>query len=126
MLNQLEVVTLQAFLTALAQLDTQLPTQLQQDINEVGKMLLNQSQDAINRLLKLAEDDCIKSLYWQARVDIQTQYETQELNKYDNPSQQNQSTTAPPERIANIAIPILTATDSSSAAKKHKSEIIPG
>lgn len=125
MLNPLQTVTLRAFLTALVELDSRLPTALQHDINQVGEMLANaQKDDALNRLIELAENDCLKESYRNARMNIQTQYKSQELNKYDKPSQQNQPTT-PPEHIGNIAIPIFKASDSSAEAKKHKSEIIP-
>lgn len=125
MLNQLQTVTLRAFLTALVELDSTLPAQLQQEINKVGAMFADTPNDAINRLLELAENDCLKQFYQLARINIQKQDEPQERNKYDKPSQSNQSTLTPSWHIANIAIPILTAPDSSIEAKKHQAEIIP-
>jgi hypothetical protein len=125
MLNQPQTVTLHAFLTALVELDSPLSTALQYEINEVGEMLANTQNDvALNRLIELAENDCLKASYGNARRNIQTQYPTKELNKYDQPSEQNQPTT-PTEHIGNIAIAIFKASDSSAEAKKHKSEIIP-
>ena len=124
MLNQAETVTLRAFLIALVELDSPLPATLQQEINKVGEMLANTPNDALNRLLELAENDCLLTSYQQARINIQKQYETQERNKYDQPSQQNQPTPTPSEHLANIAIPILKAADSSAEAKTHKSSII--
>lgn len=124
MLNPLQTVTLRAFLTALVELDSPLPTALQQDINQVGEMLANaQKDDALNRLIELAENDCLKESYQNARRNIQTQYTTQELDKYDKPSQQNQPP-IPEEHLTNIAIAISQASDSSAEAKKYKSEII--
>ncbi|WP_375506712.1 hypothetical protein [uncultured Nostoc sp.] len=123
MLNQPQTVTLRAFLTALVELDSPLPTALQQEINNVGEMLANaQNDNALNRLIELAENDCLKESYRNARINIQTQYKSQELNKYDKPSQQNQPP-IPPEHIGNIAIAIFQATDSSAKAKKLKSDI---
>jgi hypothetical protein len=125
MFNPLQSVTLHAFLTALVELDSPLPTALQQEINKVAEMLSNaQNDDALNRLIELAENDCLEESYRNARMNIQTQYKSQELNKYDKPSEQNQPTT-PTEHIGNIAIAIFKASDSSAEAKKHKSEIIP-
>ncbi|MEH1832261.1 MAG: hypothetical protein V7L29_09340 [Nostoc sp.] len=125
MLNLLQTVTLHAFLRALVKLDSPLPIALQQEINKVGEMLVNtQKDDALNRLLELAENECLKKSYRNARMNIQRQYTTQELNRYDQPSQQNQPT-MPPEHLTNIAIAIFKAPDSSAEAKKHKSEIIP-
>ena len=136
-MNQLQTVTLRAFLTALVELDSPLPIALQQEINQVGEMLANgQKDNALDRLLELAENECLKESYDQARINIQTEYKTQELNRYDKPSQQNQPP-IPPEHIGNIAIAIpsdrlikiaiaiFKAPDSSAEAKKHKSEIIP-
>ncbi|MCL6752865.1 hypothetical protein KBT16_18575 [Nostoc sp. CCCryo 231-06] len=126
MLDPLQTVTLRAFLTALVELDSRLPTALQQEINKVGEILANTSSkdDALNRLLELAENDCLKTSYDDARKKIQREYTTQELNKHDKPSQQNQLT-IPPDHLSNIAMEILKAPDSSAEAKKHKSEIIP-
>ncbi|MEH1940129.1 MAG: hypothetical protein V7L01_07930 [Nostoc sp.] len=125
MLNPLQTVTLRAFLTALVESNSSLPIALQQEINKVGEMLANTSSkdDALNRLLELAENDCLKASYYNARKNIQTEYTTQELNKYDKPSQQNQPT-IPTDHLSNIAIAIFKDPDSSAEAKKHKSEII--
>ena len=87
-------------------------------------MYQTQPDKAINYLIKLAESDVIKELYQQARINIQKNYEIQERNKFDKPSQQK-APAVPPERIANIAIAILQASDSSKEAKNHKSEIMP-
>jgi hypothetical protein len=124
MLNFQQTVTLRAFLTALVELDSPLPTALQHEINKVGEMLANaQKHDALNRLIELAENDCLKVSNDNARINIQTQYTPQELNKFDKPSQQNQPP-IPEEHLTNIAISIFKAPDSSAEAKKHKSEII--
>ncbi|KST69426.1 hypothetical protein [Mastigocoleus testarum] len=124
MLNQLQQVTLISFLRALVELDSPLPAQLQREINEVAKMYQTQPDKAINYLIKLAESDVIKEPYQQARINIQKNYEIQERNKFDKPSQQK-APAVPPERIANIAIAIFQAPDSSKEAKNHKSEIMP-
>jgi len=125
MLTQPQRVTLHAFLTALVELDSPLPATLQQEINTVGEMLANTSKDdALDGLIKLAEDDCLKASYSNARKKFQTEYKTQELNKHDKSNQQNQPTISS-EHIVNTAITILNASDSSAEAKKHKSEILP-
>jgi hypothetical protein len=123
-MNQLQTVTLRAFLTALVELDSPLPPEVQQEINQVGEIFSDSPNAAIDRLLELAENDCLRQSYQQARINIQKQYETQERNKYDKPSQQNQPTPTPSEHLANIAIPILKASDSRAEAKKQKSEIL--
>lgn len=122
--NQPQTVTLHAFLIALVELDSRLPTALQHEINKVGEMLANaQNDDTFDHLIKLAQNDCLKASYGNARMNIQTQYTPRELNRYDNPSQQNQPT-IPPDHLTNIAIAIFQAPDSSAEAKKHKPEII--
>ena len=116
---------------AALELDSPLPAQLQREINEVGKMYQTQPDKAINYLIKLAESDVIEELYQQARINIQKNYEIQERNKFDKPSQQK-APAVPPERIANIAVPlpservsaILQAPDPSAEAKKYKSQIM--
>ncbi len=125
MLNELQKVTLSAFLIALVELDSPLPPELQQEINQVGKIFADTPNAAIDGLLKLAENDYFQELYQQARINIQKQYETKERNKYDKPSQQNQPTPTPSQHLANIAIPILKSSDSSAEAKKQKSKILP-
>jgi hypothetical protein len=124
-LNLTEKVTLLAFLTALLQLDTPLPTELQQEINRVGKIFATQPSVATNCLVELAESECIKPLYIQARINIQTEYEDQERHKFDKPSKQKQPNAVPDERLENIALPILQASDSSAEAKKYQVDIIP-
>jgi hypothetical protein len=124
-LNLTEKVTLRAFLTALLQLDTPLPTELQQEINRVGKIFATQPSVATKDLGKLAEYECIKPLYIQARINIQTEYEIQERNRFDDPSKQIQPNAVPSERLENIASPILQASDSSAEAKKYQSDIVP-
>ncbi|MBE8967866.1 hypothetical protein IQ277_16885 [Nostocales cyanobacterium LEGE 12452] len=131
MLNEPQTLTLSAFLTALVELDSPLPTALQHELNKVGEMLANsQKDDALNRLIELAKNDCLKESYGNAERNIlQTAYKSQELDRYDKPSEQNQPT-KPTEHIKDnialgILLGILEASDSSAEAKKHKSEIIP-
>ncbi|MBD2166809.1 hypothetical protein H6G04_20660 [Calothrix membranacea FACHB-236] len=135
MFNQLETVTLAAFLVALADLDAPLPQGLQEEINKVGKLLLEQPKAAIDRLVELAKHHCISELYWQARSNIQKQYETQEKNKYrdlDKESEannndadmiENLSIALPSKSITEIGQPILKAADSRAAAKQNEVEI---
>ncbi|MCC5667880.1 hypothetical protein LC653_29385 [Nostoc sp. CHAB 5784] len=137
MLDALQRITLRAFLIALVELDSPLPTDLQHEINKVGEMLANaQNDDVLKRLKELAENDCLKAFYHKARRDIQKLYRHQELNRFEQPDQQiqdrihansitNIAIAIPSDTLINIAIAILKASDSSVEAKKHKSEIIP-
>ncbi|MEH1850044.1 MAG: hypothetical protein V7L25_35055 [Nostoc sp.] len=121
-MNPQQTSTLCAFLTALVELDSPLPTALQHEINKVGEMLANTQNDAFKRLIELAENDCLKESYNNALMNIYREYQPKELNKFDKPSQQNQPP-IPEDHFPNIAIPILNAPDSSAEAKKYKSEI---
>lgn len=88
MLNNLQQVTLQAFITALAELDAPLPPDLQKEINQVGAIFPTQPTVAIDELVKLAEHPFINQLYQQARVKIQSEYQTQERNRKRKLSQE--------------------------------------
>ncbi|MDZ7959647.1 MAG: hypothetical protein RMY34_17480 [Aulosira sp. DedQUE10] len=135
MLNKLETVTLTAFLITLTELDTPLPQNLQDDINKVGKLLLDQPKAAIDKLVELAKHDCLSELYWQARSNIQKQYETQEKNKHRDLDKESEANNNDPDMIENLSIalpaksiteigqPILQAADSRAAAKKDEVEI---
>lgn len=94
-----------------------------------------QKDDALNRLIELAKNDCLKQSYRNARINIQMQYKSQELNRFYRPSQENQliklydieniAIAIPPDPLIAIAIAVFKAPDSSAEAKKYKSEIIP-
>ena len=118
-LNILEKVTLNAFIEALRQLSSPLPTEFQQQINQVGNAFDKDPTSAINRLLDLAENDCIKQLYFQARIEIQKNYETQERNRFYSPEKQNQRGVKPDDATSNIALKVeaLKAPDSPKAVQ---------
>lgn len=88
MLNNLQQVTLQAFIAALAELDSPLPADLQKQINQVGAIFSTQPNVAIDELSKLAQHPCINQLYLQARVNIQSEYEPKERNISRNPEKE--------------------------------------
>ncbi len=80
-LGPLEFVTVWAFLAALAKIDQPLPPELQQEINQVGKVFTTDPGRAIEQLLDLGKNPVLKEFYDAARLDIQTQYETQECRE---------------------------------------------
>lgn len=88
MLNNLQQVTLQAFIAALAELDSPLPADLQKQINQVGAIFSTQPNVAIDELSKLAQHSSINQLYLQARVNIQSEYEPKERNNSRNPEKE--------------------------------------
>jgi hypothetical protein len=125
MLNHLQQVTLQAFITALAELDSPLPADFQKQINQVGAIFSTQPNVAIDELLKLAKHPSINQLYLQARVNIQSEYETKERNiNYRDYEQESQNLDTSIDALENVAksIPVLQAPDSVESAKKYKRE----
>lgn len=139
MFNELEVITLSAFVTALAELDVSLTAKLQHDINQIGKIFVTEPKTAIDNILNLLadlpENNSLKQLYWQARINIQQQYENAERNKYRNLKQESEANTNAPEMIDNLslALPektmieigkdILQSADSRVAAQRNSVEI---
>jgi hypothetical protein len=125
MLNHLQQVTFQAFIAALAELDAPLPADLQKQINQVGAIFSTQPTVAIDELVKLAEHPCIDQLYQQARIKIQSEYETKERNhKYRDYQKESENRDTSTYILENIekAIPILQASDSVKEAKKYEQE----
>jgi hypothetical protein len=125
MLNNLQQVTLRAFIAALAELDSPLPADLQKQINQVGAIFSTQPNVAIDELLKLTKHPSINQLYLQARVNIQSEYEPKERNinyrDYENESQNRDTSIDAFENIAK-SIPILQSPDSVELAKKFQRE----
>ncbi len=130
MLNNLQQVTIKAFIIALAELDSPLPADLQKQINQVGAIISTQTIVAIDELVKLAEHPCINQSYKQARINIQREYETQERNRnrklareiddsqneeYNNLTLDNRTKSVTPEAVGEI----LQADNPQSKAKKY-------
>lgn len=133
MLTHLQQITIQAFITALAELDSPLPADLQKQINQIGDIISTQSTDALNKLIELAQNPHLNKLYLQARVNIQQEYETQERNKYRNYQKESESRDTPIYITENISKalpldsieeiqPILQASDSVKEAQKYQRE----
>ena len=122
-LNSLDTVTLDAFVEALCQLDS-LPKELQQQINQIGRAFDQNPTAAANQLHELAEHDCLKSVYQQARIEIQKQYQPQEKSRYFSAEKQNQKGVKPADETSNFAIKVkvLKADDSVAAAKTLQPE----
>jgi hypothetical protein len=139
MFNELEIITLSAFVTALAKLESPLTAKLQKDIHHIGQIFTKTPKTAIDNLLNLLEnlpeDNSLKQLYWQARINIQEQYENAERNKYRNLKQESETNTTDPEMIDNLslALPektiteigqaILQSADSRAASQQNAVEI---
>lgn len=106
-MNATDGVTLHAFLTALAELDSSLPQELQREINQTGHIFSSQQTDAIALLGDLAKKhDQLNKLYHAARISLQQQYDNQERNKLFPPGKKNPTAAKPPKPLENITAPI--------------------
>lgn len=117
-LDPIQVLILEAFWAALAQLDSTsaLPTELREEINQVGEALANRHADAVVRLQTIASK--YQPLYdrFEAAYDaLDEQYHTQERNKR-NP--------LPAQSLSEVdsILQILKANNPVEAAKKQASE----
>ncbi|MGB6299704.1 MAG: hypothetical protein WBF90_26495 [Rivularia sp. (in: cyanobacteria)] len=134
MLNNLQQVTLQAFIAALAELNSPLPADLQKQINQVGAIFSTQPNVAIDELSKLAKHSSINQLYLQARVNIQSEYEPKERNPnrdlekeiapnqnddYSNNILGNRTKSVLSESVISEANEVLQAENSSAKAKQY-------
>ncbi|NJL39443.1 MAG: hypothetical protein HC899_23875 [Leptolyngbyaceae cyanobacterium SM1_4_3] len=114
-LKSTEEITLQAFLVGLAQLDAALPADLQHKIQQLGGELAQQKTGAIAKIPQLVnQHERLKELYQEARLDLQQRYQAQERAK--NALLVNSAASAP-ATWEEIAVPILTADNSITAAR---------
>ena len=117
-LDPIQALILEAFSQALAQLDSTsaLPTELQEEINQVGKALANHQADAVVRLQTIAQKhQPLYDLFEAAYDALDEQYHTQERNKR-NP--------IPAQSLSEVdsILQILKANNPVEAAKKQASE----
>jgi antitoxin YefM len=117
-LDPIQSIILEAFSQALAQLDSTsgLPTELQEEINQVGEALANHQADAVVRLQTIAQKhQPLYDLFEAAYDALDEQYHTQERNKH-NP--------IPAQSLSEVdsILQILKANNPVEAAKKQASE----
>ncbi|GAB4206167.1 MAG: hypothetical protein Fur006_63020 [Coleofasciculaceae cyanobacterium] len=117
-LDPIQSLILEAFSQALAQLDSTsaLPTELQEEINQVGEALANHQADAVVRLQTIAQKhQPLYDLFEAAYDALDEQYHTQERNKR-NP--------IPAQSLSEVdsILQILKANNPVEAAKKQASE----
>ncbi|WP_052307485.1 hypothetical protein [Coleofasciculus chthonoplastes] len=122
-MNSLELVTIYAFLEALTQQTEPLPPDLKHQINEVGHLFTNNPTAAANRLLKLAEHETIKPIYEQIRLEIQRQYEPEELNRWMSFDEPNSSDEPQPETLENLMAVSLQSSEPEKDAQKLLSKL---
>jgi antitoxin YefM len=117
-LDPIQVLILEAFWAALAQLDSTsaLPTELREEINQVGEALANRQVDAVIRLQSIAQKhQPLYDLFEAAYEALDERYHTQERNKR-NP--------LPAQSLSEVdsILQILKANNPVEAAKKQASE----
>ena len=114
-----EQTTVQALLIALAQLETSLPDDLQQDIHQIGNDLKQQSNVAITKIPQLVEKHSqLKNLYRAARSNLQKQYQNQQRDKFKFEISASGTPALKPITIETIAIDLLTADDFQATAQQ--------
>jgi hypothetical protein len=113
-MNPSDKVTLKAFLTALRQIDSPLPPDIQTQLNEVAEQLKT-STNAIDKLRAIVQlDPQLKSAYLEARKPLQQDANERNKGKTDPmPPLPEESGT----ELINRSIAVFQATDSVAAAK---------
>lgn len=113
-----DALTLEACLLALAQLETELPIALHQQVQDLGQALEAQDPQAVNQLRQVVmEHDDLRRHYDVARMTLQEQYRSQERAKGWQPGLNGASGTAT-LALEQLAVPILRADDFRSAAQR--------
>lgn len=135
-MNENDAITLEAFFTALVELDSSLAASIQAEIQEIGKCFAQDSEQAINKLRKLVrKNEVLNELYKTARVPLQQAYDERERTKHFEPGKKDSSTAKPlfklentlapipPNILEEIAPKILTATDSQQLAAQELQKV---
>lgn len=121
-----EQTTLQAFLLALAQLETPLPEEVTQDIHQIAVNLETDSSATLAKIPSVVnKDPQLNQLYQTARLSLQSQYQVQERDKFavasvasfgvNPPSTLSLENTA---SIKNIALEILRSNNFQAKAQQ--------
>ena len=110
-----DALTLEACLIALAKLETELPIELHQQVQDLGQALETKDPQAIDRLRDLVTGHAdLHQHYDVARLTLQEQYRSQERAKGWQPLTNSTATLA----LEQLAVPILRADDFRSAAQR--------
>ena len=118
-MTPIEKTTLQALLIALAQLETTLPEDLQQDISQIGDDLKKQSTNALDTIPELVtKHPQLRDLYKTACLNLQKEYQTQQRDKLEIISASGTLALEP------MAIAMLTADDFQATAKQLVTRVL--
>lgn len=125
MLNQIDWLTLSAFLQTIGDLETPLPKETISQINEIGRALSNGDRDAIDHIEEIADQQpLIKTKYEticeQLQEQLQAKYKPQEL---PIPRQRETADAELQSILENVVLPSLTDPDPKAAAKTRKQKI---
>jgi len=113
-----DALTLEACLIALAKLETELPTELHHQVQDLGQALETQDPQAIDRLRDLVTGHAdLHQHYDVARLTLQEQYRSQERAKGWQPGFNGANGTAT-LALEQLAVPILRADDFRGAAQR--------
>lgn len=113
-----DALTLEACLIALAKLETELPVELHQQVQDLGQALEANDPQAVDRLRELVTHHAdLNQHYDVARLTLQEQYRSQERAKGWRPDLNGVNGNAT-LTLEQLAVPILRADDFRSAAQR--------
>jgi hypothetical protein len=116
----IDATILKAFLSALAQFKGTLPTNLSQEINQVGVALSSGETNRLKELENIArKHEKLNSLYEIECGKIQRQPQHQERNKLFEPSEKDAPAGPPPTPLGNIVAPNKTEVINPPASQQN-------
>lgn len=119
-MQTIDATILKAFLSALAQLKETLPTNLSQEINQVGIALSSGETNRLQELEKIArKHEKLNSLYETECIKIHRQPQHQERNKLFEPAEKDATAGKPPTPLENIVVPNKTEVINPPASQQN-------
>ncbi|MCL1471766.1 hypothetical protein [Argonema antarcticum] len=120
-MDALNFLICQAFLNALAKLDSQLPPDIIPAINQVGQALAQQQTDAISDLEDIVKQHApLAELYDIEYKKLLDDYENKERNKHLS---QKKPDSPPSTLLENFIAPILMDVNPQNQAKNEQNKI---
>jgi hypothetical protein len=106
-LNPFDQLALRAFLATIANLESSLPPQVQQQLNDIGNDFADNTETAIDSLIGLTKQDCL-SKYVEFETELRKLLRSQERNKFGYPPPDDPSSPNQPDDIPNTSVLIST------------------
>ena len=120
-MDKLNSLICQSFLSALAKLESQLPSDIIPAINQIGQALAQQQTDAISDLEDIVKQhQPLAELYEIEYGKLLEEYENKERNKYLS---QKKPDSPPPNLLENFVAPILMDINPQNQAKNQQAKL---